>query len=288
MATMTSAANTGSTEDVVISSIVQDELNRAMKLRPTVEDYSSMAVKGVKSIELPKISAGFSGPATQNPDGETPVASQTVTLDTDTLNLDDWTNLPYKIPDRVSRQNVVNLEAMLAKSAGEKYGEYMDDQIIAELKQASAAAPDHILQMSGAGNAALTLEDISEARKLLNKQNLPQSDRWLVISPAQEKAIIDLDNFRNADKYGDRTALLEGEVGQIYGFRVIVHNGLADAEALAYHKSACAIAVQQDVEFETRRASLELKVTEYSFSLGMGHTVLDSGKRNIFFNSTGL
>ena len=104
----------------------------------------------------------------------------------------------------------------------------------------------------------------------------------MVIPPEMEKTIIDLDNFRNADKYGSRDALLQGEVGQIYGFRVIVHNGLAANEALAYHKDAVAIAVQQEVRFESRRLGLGLQSTEYSFALGMGQTVLQGGVLNIY------
>ena len=84
------------------------------------------------------------------------------------------------------------------------------------------------------------------------------------------------------NQYGSREALLDGEIGQIYGFKVIVHNGLANNEACFYHKSAVAIAVQQEVRFETRRLALGLQATEYSYAMGMGQVVLDEGKRQVY------
>jgi N4-gp56 family major capsid protein len=289
MATFTSASNTGVTEDQVIASIVQEELIQASMLRPTVTDLSSFADKGVKAIDWPRFDASTSlGPAAQNPDGVTENAGQTVDFAVDTLNLNDWTSIPYEIPDRVSRQTRINLEAELARSAGRRYGEYMDDQIIVQLRLAAdgtGSLPDHEIDLDGAdaqGTAsAITLDGIAKARRLLNRANVPQSDRFMVIPPEQEQVLIGLDNFRNADKYGSREALLSGEIGQIYGFRVIVHNGLNSNEACMYHRSAVAVAVQQEVKFETRRATLKLQKTEYSFALGMGQQVLDEGRRQV-------
>lgn len=286
MATMTSASNTGTTEMEVISSIVQEELLQASLLRPTVTDLSSMATKGVKQIDWPRFSSSTLSPAAQNPDGVTETSGQTATFAVDSISLNDWTSIPYEIPDRVSQQTMINLEAELAKSAGRQYGEYMDEQIIVKLRLASTSAPDHKIDLDGANThgvaTAITLDGIAKARQLLNRANVPQSDRYLVIPPEQEKVLIGLDNFRNADKYGSREALLKGEIGQIYGFRVIVHNGASSNEAFAYHKTAVAVAVQQEVKFETRRATLKLQKTEYSFAMGMGQTVLDSGKRQVY------
>lgn len=282
---VTSAGATSVTEDSVINSIVQSELLRAAKLRPTVKDYSSMADKGVKEIVLPKFDTSFGGPAAQNVDGETTVDFQSPVLAADTISLDQWTNLPYRIPDRVSMQSRVNLEAELAQSAGQHYGNYMDDLIIAELRLGSTSAPDHILDIDGADGTAvgtaISLDAISKARMLLNKQNAKMDERYMAISPDQEKVLIDLDNFTHADKYGSREALLDGEIGRIYGFRVIVHNGLGTNEALCWQKDACAIAVQKEVKFETQRADVRLQATDYSFSLGMGAEVLQGGKLNV-------
>lgn len=283
----TSSGHTSATEATLISSIVQDQLLREAKLLPTVSDYSAMAKKGVKTIDLPRFGGQFSGPAAQNVDGATTVDFQAVAFAADSLNLNKHVNLPYRIPDRVSKQSGINLEAELAKSAGREMANYVDDQIIVELKLASASAPDHRIQLSGGTNDEITLADISEARRLLNVQNVPMPDRYLLVSPDQEKVMLNISNFIKANEYGAREGLLNGEIGRVYGMTVIVHNGLAATEAIAYHKSCCAVAMQQEVEFETQRAPVNLKATDYSFSMLWGAKVLDSGKRQVLLNATG-
>jgi N4-gp56 family major capsid protein len=283
---VTSAFATAATEQDLILSIVQDELNRNSFLRPTIMDLSSQATKGVKQVEVPKFTASFAGPAAQNPDALTNTEFQSPTFGTDAIVLDKWVTLPYRVPDRSSTQSMISVEAELAKSAGNDMGNYIDDQIITELRLASAAGPDHLRDLDGAAIAgvasAITLEGISTARQLLNRANVKQQDRWLIIPPEQEKALIDLDQFRNADKYGSREALLRGEIGQIYGFRVMVHNGLSSNEAVAYHKECCAVAVQQEIKFESRRADLRVQSTDYSFALGMGAQVMNDGKMQVY------
>jgi len=287
MAIINSATTSAAVEREVILSIVQDELLKAAKLRPTVSDYSSSVSKGDKSVEIPKFTASFSGPTAQNVDGTTATALQAYTLGTDAIALNKHVNLPYRITDRASTQSAVNLEAEAAKSAGQHMGIYIDDQIIAQLRLASASTPDHIRALDDGGatsgvGAAITLETIAVARQLLKEQNVPQDGLWLVIPPEQEKNIILIDNFRNADKYGSREALLEGEIGRIYGFRVMVHNGLAANEAFAYSPKAVGFAMQQEVKFESQRAPVDILATDYSFSLLMGDAVLSDGKLQVY------
>ena len=281
-----SANSTAATEREMILSIVQDELLRAAMLRPTVREFP--ANKGDKTVKIPKFSASFDGPAAINPDGETTSDFQDIAFSTDDIDLDEHVALPYRITDRASLQSAVSVEAEAARSAGQQMGIYIDDQIIARLRQASTSAPDHVIDLDGnstSGSAtAITLDGITTARSLLNKQNLPKSDRFLVVSPDQEKEMLDLDNFRNADQYGAREALLEGEVGRVYGFRVMVHNGLDANEAFAYHRDAVGIAIQREVELETDRADVRLAATDYAFRLLMGSVVLDGGRKVVWMD----
>ena len=288
--TFTSAANTGPTEMDLILSIVQEELVRSAKLRPTVTDYSSFAEKGMKSIEIPRYDSHFAAPAAQNPDGTTEVAADTFDLAVDTISLDQWKTKYWEIPDRVNAQTRVQLVSEAAAAAGRAMGNDEDDDIIAELRLAAdgtGGLPDHRIQLSGGTNDEITLSDITEARKLLNKANVSEMDRFLLVSPDQEKAMLDIANFIEADKYGAREALLDGEIGRVFGFRVMVHNGLADAEAIAYQKQAVGIAYQQEMRFESRRAKLSLQKTEYSIAVGRGQEVLEQGVKQVLLNSTG-
>ncbi len=286
MATFTTT-QTGTLEMDLILSVVQEELIRAGKLPATVRDLSSSVEKGLKSIDIPRYDTHFNNPAAQNADGTTPVASQTVDFAVDSLDLDKWVTLPYEIPDRISQQSRVNLEAELAASAGRTFAKYIDDELIVALRAASAATPDHITQLQGGTNDEITLDNIAEARELLNKADVNESDRFLVISPTQERIMLNIENFIKANEYGSRDALLNGEVGKVFGFRVMVHNGLADAEAIAYQRDAVAMAMQKSIKFESRRAQLGLQKTEYAFSAGWGTVTLEQGVKQVLMNSTG-
>ena len=132
--------------------------------------------------------------------------------------------------------------------------------------------------------ATISLSNIAQARLILDKEFVDSRDRYLIISPAQEKAIINLDNFKQADKYGSREALLNGEVGQIYGFTVIKSSLLDDDEAYAVHKKCVNFAMQQGLDMETQREDVEIRSTAYSFAVGWGLTVMDGGAYGVKFS----
>lgn len=288
MAAITSAANTAATEMDMISRIVQMELLEATVVMNTVSDYSSMAESGLKSLEIPRFEADttpgsgrFGGPAAQNADGETAVALKTASLTTDVIDLDQWVNLSYRIPDRVKEQSRVPLEAELARKAGKEMAIYMDQAIIDTLD-----ASTNTLAYNDATNEDLELVDITAARRILNRNNVPQSDRYLLISPEKEEDMLNIANFIEADKYGAREALLNGEIGRVYGFKVIVSNLLTAAQAFAYHKEAVGFAIQKQVKFETDRPSVSLQVTDYGYSLGWGYTHMYDSKKCVKFVET--
>lgn len=270
----------GATQDDIILSIVQEELLSRAVVRPSIMDMSDQAVKGVDEIKIPKFSSSFSGPAAQNPDGVTETAFQTLDLDTDTLALDQWKNLPYRIVDRIEAQNRVNLEATMAQSAGQQMAIDIDSYIITQMATATTT-----VDLGGTADDEMTLEAINEARAELKKANVTDlgGELFLLVSPELEKDMLNIDNFISAEKYGSREALLNGEIGRVYGMRVLVSNLLADDEGYAYHRSCLAFAAQKDVSFERQRADVRIQGNDYSFSVGYGAVLLDGGSRIVKF-----
>lgn len=281
------STQTGVTEDTLIRKIVQDQLLDNSVLAQTVTDLSSEAGPGIKDIDLPKWSAGFDGPEAQNADGDTPVDFQVATFAVDTLALDQWCNLSYAIPDRINLQSKISLEAELAKSAGREMALWVEDKVIAELRLVSTTSPDHLLQLTGASNLVATLDDVANARMLLNKQNIEQNDRYIAISPELEKAFILMENFVKADHYGSNTVLLNAEIGRVFGFRVLVSNRLASAEMLAYHRSHVAMAMQKAIKYEKQRGDVRKQRDEYSFSAGAGFERLRGGIAGVRYDNDG-
>lgn len=288
MAAITSAANTGSTEMSLITQIVQAELLENTVILGSVMNHSDKVIDGIKSFDVPRFEADttpgsgrFGDPETQNVDGETPVAKKTASLTVDTINLNQWKNLAYTIPDRVAMQSRVALEAELAAKAGKEMAIYMDKAILSVLQALSQT-----LAYADTVNERMTLPDISAARRVLNRNNVPQGERVLLISPEQEEAMLNIENFIHADKYGAREALLNGEIGRVYGFRVLVSNLLAADEAFAYHKECVGYAMQKNVDFETQRADVTIRATDYSYAVGWGFSEMYDGKKGLRFVTT--
>ena len=172
MAAITSAANTSATEMQLITQIVQKELLENTVIRGSVSDHSDKVIDGINRVDIPRFEADttpgsgrFGDPETQNPDGETPVAKKTATLTVDTINLDQWKNLSYSMPDRVKMQSRVPLEAELASKAGKEMAIYMDKAILTQLQAltATVAYDDTV-------NERMQLADITEARRVLNRE----------------------------------------------------------------------------------------------------------------------
>jgi len=80
--------------------------------------------------------------------------------------------------------------------------------------------------------------------------------------------------------------LVNGEVGRIYGFRVVVTNNVTASTALCYHRSHVAYARQLALRFENQR-KLSEAATEYLMQQKYGVKTLDQGKRGVLINNTG-
>lgn len=75
-------------------------------------------------------------------------------------------------------------------------------------------------------------------RKTLNKRDVPQSGRVLVVGVDVEEHLLNDPLFIRADQSGSTSALASATIGNIAGFRVVVANILADNRMVAFHPSA--------------------------------------------------
>ncbi len=276
------STETSATAIALISSMVQMQLIAEAKIMFTVQDESARATKGASSVKFPRTGALDPVAKVEN----TASYSQALTYAGDTLSLNQHTHTFVRLEDIADVQSVVDVKSDIIERAGKGMAKAYDTYIYGLLKAgASASAPDHIVDHYSS-SALITRAKILEARKLLDRQDVPDSDRFCIISPEQEAELLNIDGFVDADKYGARTALLNGEVGQLFGFRFIKTSVCEDNVTLYYHKSACAFARQIEPKWETMR-NLSLLADEYSLSTLYGAKVLDSGKRLVVANGSG-
>jgi hypothetical protein len=276
-------AATGVTETVatsidVVAAILQQELIEKAVLLGTVSDYSAWVMPGANTVKIPR-SGSFTA---SNKAENAATTTSALTFATDDIELNVHGHIVAEIEDIAAEQSVLDVESVYMERMASAMALYVDGQIAAGVVKAANDA-----QLSGASNLVLTLGDIVAARKALNEADVPQDDRFLVIPPAQEEAMLNLANFINADQYGGREALINGEIGRVLGFKIIVTNQLAsDSEFVAYHRSHCAFARQMSPKFERARSSLTKLSDEVSLSLLFGVKQLDSGNRGWYVDET--
>jgi hypothetical protein len=266
----------------LIASVVQEVLKQKSILLPTVSDYSAFVAPGAKTVSIPKRTQFAAGDKTENTD----LTAQELTFSADSLALSKHKAIYAKLEKIAGLQANVQVAQEIVTEMAAELALQVDKDLITQLKLISTSAPDHWLDYSNTPTDTITEADILQARYLLNKQNVPMSDRFMVISPDQEKAALQIANFIQQDRYAGNMAIMNGELGMAYGFRILVHNSLSAADALFYHKSHVAFARQLQPEFLTD-VSLASVAQEFLMHHIYGAKVLDSGKRGVYFDGAG-
>lgn len=264
-----------------VSELAQLYLQQESKLLPTVTDYSRLAVQGASSIKLPR-SGGF----TVGDKGEnTAVDSQVITYAADTISLDQHRVVQFMLEDIANQQSMVDVIQDAVMKASKDLAYDVDQKIKAEFDNASAASPDHVIQYNDATNEDIELTDILEMRRLLIAQNIDPNQCFFGVGNAQEKNMLLIDNFIDASKYASSTPIMNGEIGQIYGMRVIVSNVFSGTDSYAWHPTAVGMAFQQGIRTQ-RDYDLANLAWRYSLDYLAGFEVLDSGKRVVKIEET--
>jgi N4-gp56 family major capsid protein len=272
------ATEVSAVQQTVVANIVQQVLKQKSILMPTISDYSSWAGPGAVAVKVPRRSQFAAANKTEN----TALTAQELTFSADTISLDKHKAVHASIERYAAATANVDIKGQVLIEMAEELSLQIDKDIIVELKLASSSAPDHILDYAATGGP-IAQADILEARRLLNVQNVPMEDRYLLVGPDQEKAMLGVADFVRADAYGNAGGLINGELGRIYGFKVLMHSTLGAADSLFYHKSAVGMAMSFAPEFG-EQFNVSKVADDMVLHMLAGFEVLDAGKRQVYFN----
>jgi hypothetical protein len=286
------ALNSAGVSDISMEEIlfrdVQAYLVQEAVIVNTITDLTGRVGVGQKSVKVPRFSGLTTADVKQ--DGSEATASG-MQASQDTLVLDKFREVPEYIYEAADLESAVDLKDQFLDAAPRVLGNDMEEKIYAELKQASAATPDHIIQMSEAGigggaNEAPSLTDIQQAGLLLDKQNVPRDGRYLLVSHEIKVHLLGKTEIQDASKSGTNSSIVNGEFARLFGMIMVVSNVVPAAECVAYHSSACAFAMQKEVEFieeQQRSYGREFIAVRSKY----GTKVLDAGVRCVLLNATG-
>ena len=100
-------------------------------------------------------------------------------------------------------------------------------------------------------------------RGVMNKRNVPFTDRFLALTPAAEAAFLSLPQFQKVNESGSDGVLREAELGRLMGFNILVDNGLT--KSVAYHRDAFALVTRPSRP--PQGAAFSATVAENGFAL---------------------
>lgn len=210
-------ADVANVQEALVAERVQRELQAAAKLSGLFEDYSALVGKGSESVKIPR-SSSFSVQDRDN-DTPTPSSAQNLTFAFDRIDLDQNKNVFYIIPGDVELDAKPSYELTAAQRAASAHGRNMDIARIDELWTGGASSPE-VAYVAASDDIEEKLLEMIEAAD--NAEMLDDGGRFLICRPSERRKFLGVDNFVQADKYGSNQPIMTGELGMLYGVRVII------------------------------------------------------------------
>ncbi len=280
---LTGKTEVDATVEEIVSTRIQEVLTDAMVAWPLMMDFSPQVGPGMDKLKIPRFGNFTVDSKTEN----TAVDAQVNAFSTDDLDLDQHKVVQFLIEDIADLQAKIAVVSAYIDQAARDLAAEMDATLLADLDaNPSTVSPDHDVKYNDTVNNDLEKIDITEARRLLDVQNVPKADRWGIIPPDKEKDLLNISEFVRVDESGGSAALRNGQIGRLFGFDIVMSNQLNTAgSSLWGHSSAAAVARQMQPRVEQDR-DLPNLADRHSISHLYGTHVLDSGKRFVRFTET--
>lgn len=168
------------------------------------------------------------------------------------LNLDQRVGYIVNLPDDLMLQTTYNLESEHKESYGKRIGESVEANLL--------GLQDGFTENAAVGSSAadISIPVILKAWTALRRANAPLTDNHLVVESGQYEALLDTDKVTQYNSVAYPVAqspIVNGEIGQIFGFRCAASN-LVEVAAeggygnLAFQREAIAFGVLRDVKTE--------------------------------------
>lgn len=111
----------------------------------------------------------------------------------------------------------------------------------------NALSNDATVKFLKNGTDADTVSVMNQIRETLTKNEAPAEDRYIACSPEVITRLLTCSYFIRAADSGSTDPLRRAIVGSIFGMEVVEVTGMTAGTAVAYHKSAVALAVRTPV-----------------------------------------
>lgn len=211
----------------------------------TVMDLTSQAEEGSDSVTIPNVT----GLALKDIVAGTEATAGGMSTKGDVLALDQVKQVPEYISYKETKDSAIKLKDAFLSVAPGVYAQGVEVIIANYLKTPSANDFDSASSTAG----AFAIDDISKAKKLLDKARVPKKDRFMGVNAEGMETLAKMPEFQEGQKSLSPEALRDGVVSQVKGFKVVQSEDIEGTGATLlvhfYHRSAVAFALHAEAEY---------------------------------------
>jgi len=249
------SATTTTTDQYAVAEVwaegISKFFNRSSVFRSLVTDVSSLVQSGADTVNFPEISIISAAAKSAGSDITYDATANTTTQ----LSLNKHYYAAKLFEDILLLQQSYDIASHYQKMFGESLARQVDADIWAELdglNQTQALSADD----------TLTAAVFEATLATLGENDIPymDGDCFMVVNPTLMADILNPSAglgqyWMRADAVGGSGAMATGAVGKLYGIDVFMSNTVSSGgnastvPGAIFHKSACVVAVQQDVTF---------------------------------------
>lgn len=227
------------TKQAIITEIAQRALISQSVFIPTFTDFSSRAVKGAATVSVPKYSSIFT---VENRASATAGSNQNPAFAVDTIPLNVRAHIQWLVDTDDEIESTLDVQREYITLASQEHARDFDKRAIPLMEAAGIA-----ITPTGAPDQ----DRVLLMRRILLRNKARATDLFLAVSPEDEAAILKIDPFVSADKYGGAARpLVTGVLGTIYGVQVLMTPELAGGQYFMYERGAMAFALQKAPAFD--------------------------------------
>lgn len=202
-------------------------------------DYEGDITGGGDSVKI----TNFTDPTIGTYTRHTDITIEDVDDATQSLLIDQLKYFAFEVDD-VEKAQAVNGGAVMATATQRaSYGlkNVLDAFVFTTMAAgASASAPDHQIAEATISTAAAAYEAIVDWGVLLDSADVPEEDRFVVVTPAFHGKLLKDDRFVKAGDDASAATRANGRVGEAAGFEVFKSNNLPDGAGAGAGKAMIA------------------------------------------------
>ena len=283
----TGAGISGVTEaDVFIpeiwSSAVSGYLERALRFKGMVEDYSALVSGGSDTIHVPSISE-----VTVQDKAENTAVEYDATVETKVslaINKHKYASKMFEQDALRKAQDSGLLLSAYASNMGYALAKQLDQDIATELTGNLSSGA------TLATDDTITDAELEAMLASLGEADMDYRDGQLsmVVNPTVYADLLNNPKFVRYDSLG-KSNVPSGRLGEIFGIGIEMSNALASSgtavSGIVFHKSACAFAMQQQIQAQSQ-FDIDFLSVKTVFDCAYGVKMIHASRGYKFTNAT--